>query len=70
MTLLDELCGLAERRKEASEEERLILKMAICLLDQVADPHTARPRRVTFSAEELRRVPGRWELSEGQLVSY
>ena len=70
MTLLDELCQLADRHEEASEEERLILKMAICLLDQVADPHGTRPRRVTFLGEELWRVPGRWELSEGQLVSY
>ena len=69
MTLLDELCQLADRHGEASEEERLILKMAICLLDQLEDPDGTRPRRVTFSAEELQRVPGRWELSEGQLVS-
>ena len=68
MTLLDELCQLADRYKEASEEERLILKMAICLLDQLEDPDGTRPRRVTFTAEELQRVPGRWELSKGQLV--
>lgn len=68
MTLLDELCQLADRHKEASEEERLVLKMAISLLDQLEDPQETRPRRVLFSAEELRRVPGRWELSEGQLV--
>ena len=70
MTLLDELCQLADRHKEASEKERLVLKMAICLLDQLADPQGTRPRRVTFAAEELRRIPGRWELSRGQLVSY
>lgn len=68
MTLLDELCQLADRHGEASVEERLILKMAICLLDQLEDPGGARPRRVTFTAEELQRVPGRWELSQGQLV--
>ena len=68
MTLLDELCELADWHREASEEERLILKMAICLLDQLEDSHGTRPRRVTFSAEDLQRVPGRWELSEGQLV--
>ena len=69
MTLLDELCQLADRHEEASVEERLILKMAICLLDQLEDPDGARPRRVIFSTEEVQRVPGRWELSEGQLVS-
>ena len=68
MTLLDELCQLADRHQKASEEERAILKMAICLLDQLDDPQGTRPRRVTFTAEELWRVPGRWELSEGQLV--
>jgi len=68
MTLLDEVCQLAERHKDASEEERMILKMAISLLDQVEDPDGTRPRRVTFTADELWRVPGRWELSEGQLV--
>ena len=68
MTLLDELCQLADRHKEASEEERLILKMAICLLDQSEGPHGTRSRRVTFTAEELWRVPGRWELSKGQRV--
>ena len=70
MTLLDELCQLADRHREASEEERLILKMAICLLDQLEDPYGTRPRRVVFSSDEYERVPGRWELSKGQLVSY
>ena len=70
MTLLDELCQLADRHQETSEKERLVLKMAICLLDQLDDPQGTRPRRVLFTAEELYRVPGRWELSEGQLVSY
>ena len=68
MTLLDELCELAVRHRKSSEEERLILKMAICLLDQLEDQDGARPRRVIFTAEELWRIPGRWELSEGQLV--
>lgn len=70
MTLLDELCRLADRHEEASEEERLILKMAISLLDQLADPHGTRSRKVKFSLEEYQRVPGRWELADGQLVSY
>ena len=68
MTLLEEICQLADCHKDASKEERMILKMAICLLDQLDDPHGTRSRRVTFTAEELWRVPGRWELSEGQLV--
>ena len=68
MTLLDELCELTDRHGEASEEERLILKMAICLLDQLEDPDSARQPRVMFTADELYRVPGRWELSKGQLV--
>ena len=68
MTLLDELCQLADRHANASEEERLILKMAICLLDQLEDPYGTRPRKVMFTAEELWRVPGRWELMDGQLV--
>ena len=70
MTLLDELCQLADRHEEASEKERLVLKMAICLLDQLEDPYGTRSRRVMFSFDEYRRVPGRWELSKGQLVSY
>ena len=68
MTLLNEVCQLADRHKEASEGERLVLKMAISLLDQLEDPQGTRPRRVLFTAEELYRVPGRWELLEGQLV--
>jgi len=68
MTLLDELCQLADRHRDASEEERLILKMAICLLDQLEDPYGRRSRKVLFTADELQRVPGRWELSKGQLV--
>ena len=70
MMLLDELCRLAERHKEASEKERLILKMAISLLDQLEDPDETRPRKVVFSREEYERAPGRWELVQGQLVSY
>ena len=70
MTLLDELCQLADRHQKASEEERMILKMAICLLDQVEDPQGKRPRKVMFTSHELWRVPGRWELSKGQLASY
>ena len=70
MTLLDELCQLADRHQEAAGKERLILKMAISLQDQLEDPHRTRARRVKFSAEEYERVPGRWELSDGQLVSY
>lgn len=69
MTLLDELCQLADRHEDASEQERMILKMAICLLDQRADPQGTWPRKGRFTAEELPLVPGRWELSEGQLVS-
>ena len=68
MTLLDELSQLAERRENASEEECIILKMAICLLDQLDDHYVTRPRKVVFTAEELQRVPGRWELFKGQLV--
>jgi len=70
MTLLDELCQLADRHQDASEEERMILKMAICLLDQLEDPGGKRPRKVMFTADELWRVPGRWELMDGQLQSY
>ena len=70
MTLLDELCRLADRHKSASEEERMVLKMAICLLDQLEDPDGKRPRKVLFTADELWRIPGRWELMDGQLVSY
>ena len=70
MTLLDELCQLADRHEEAPEKERLILKMAISLLDQLGDPYGTQPRRVLFSFDEYGRVPGRWELSKGQLVSY
>jgi hypothetical protein len=70
MTLLDEVCQLADRHKDASEEERMILKMAICLLDQLDDPDGKRPRKVMFTSDELWRVPGRWELTKGQLASY
>ena len=56
MSLLDELCQLADRHEEASIEERLILKMAICLLDQLEDPHGTRARRVIFSTEEIGRA--------------
>ena len=69
MALLNELCELADRHKEASEEERLVLKMAISLLDQLDDPNSSRPRRVKFTYTEYQRVPRRWELVEGQLVS-
>ena len=65
MSLLDELCELAERHKEASEKERMILKMAICLLDNLEDPYSDRPRRVMFTVDELYHVPGRWELWKG-----
>ncbi len=68
MTLLDELCQLADRHPEASGKERMVLKMAICLLDQLEDPQGTRPRKVLFTSDELWRVPGRWELSQGQLV--
>ena len=70
MTLLEELCQLADRHKNASEEERMVLKMAICLLDQLEDPDGKRPRKVMFTADDLSRVPGRWELWDGQLRSY
>ena len=70
MSLLDELCQLADRYKDASEKERMILKMAICLLDNLEDPEGTRPRKVMFTVEDLYRVPGRWELSKGQLVDY
>ena len=68
MSLLDELCQLAERHPDASDEERVILKMAICLLDQLEDPNETRPRKVLFTSDELWRMPGRWELLKGQLV--
>jgi len=70
MTLLDELCELAERHKDAREEERLVVKMAISLLDQLNDPQGTRPRKVRFTLDEYMRVPGRWEVVDGQLVSY
>lgn len=70
MALLEELCQLADRYKDASEKERMILKMAICLLDNLEDPYSDRPRKVMFTVDELYRVPGRWELSKGQLRDY
>ena len=45
MSLLDDLCQLADRHKDASEKERMILKMAICLLDNLEDPYSDRPRK-------------------------
>lgn len=68
MSLLDELCQLADRHTHASEKERMVLKMAICLLDNLEDPYADRPRKVMFTVDELYRLPGRWELSKGQLV--
>jgi len=69
MALLNDLCEVAGRNKDASEEERLILKLAISLLDQLDDPEGSRPRKVKFTFDEYQRVPGRWELVDGQLVS-
>ena len=70
MTLLDEVCELADRRPDATEGQQLILKMTICPLDQLDNPNRTRAPRVTFTADELRRLPGRWELLAGQLTSY
>ena len=44
---------------------RMILKMAICLLDNLEDPYSDRPRKVMFTVDELYFVPGRWELWKG-----
>ncbi|MDQ2898568.1 MAG: hypothetical protein M3Y07_02065 [Acidobacteriota bacterium] len=68
MTLLDEVSALAEKHKNAPEKERLILKMAISLLNQIENPDG--PYRVSFTFEEYERVPGRWEMVDGQLVDY
>ena len=68
MTLLDELCELADRHKNDSEEKRMVLKMAICLVDQLENPNGTRPPKVLFTSDELWHIPGRWELMDGQLV--
>ena len=67
MTLLDELCQIYERRKNDSEKERRILKMAICVLDNMQERPPRHPC-VSFTRDEMVDLPGRWELIEGQLV--
>ena len=70
--LIDAVCELEARYHDLiSEKERLILKMAICLLDQIDKPAWEKhPRRVSFTFEEFENVPGRWELVDGQLSDY
>ena len=70
--LIDAVCELEARYHDLiSEKERLILKMAICLLDQIDKPAWEKhPRRVSFTFEEFEKVPGRWELVDGQLSDY
>jgi hypothetical protein len=70
--LIDALCELETRYRDVvGEKERLILKMAICLLDQIDKPVWEKhPRRVSFTFEEYEKIPGRWEMVDGQLADY
>jgi hypothetical protein len=72
LPLIDAVCELSARYDNVvGEKERLILKMAICLLDQIDKPAwESHPRRVEFTFEEYEKAPGRWELMDGQLSDY
>ncbi|MDX2180727.1 MAG: hypothetical protein SFV18_14110 [Bryobacteraceae bacterium] len=68
--VLKELLELRDRHPNARDQEKLILKMAICLMDNIDDPWVERERLVSFTFEEYEKVPGRWELIHGQLSDY
>ena len=68
MRLVDELISIIDRYGSASEKERRIIRMAISLLDQLDNSTGTKTPIVEFSSEELHKLPGRWELVNGQLA--
>ncbi|MBM3753979.1 MAG: hypothetical protein FJW38_08375 [Acidobacteria bacterium] len=63
-----DLLELLEKRQDAEDWERALVRMAISLFDLVEDPEWKSEPAVRFRVHEYHAIPtGRFELIEGRL---